>query len=95
VLLTLEQRFYSNRELFHLLHLGAAVFFDAGSAWFADGDGKVAARRQLLKDAGLGLRFGSSRSSRGSMIHLDLAFPLDGGSSIKRVQWLVSTSDTF
>ena len=95
VLLTLEQRFYSNRELFHLLHLGAAVFFDAGSAWFADGDGKVAARRQLLKDAGLGLRFGSSRSSRGSMIHLDLAFPLDGDSSIKRVQWLVSTSDTF
>jgi len=95
VLLTLEQRFYSNRELFHLLHMGAAVFFDAGSAWFEDGDGKVAARRQLLKDAGLGLRFGSSRSSRGSMIHLDLAFPLDGGSSIKRVQWLVSTSDTF
>ncbi|HSS47835.1 MAG TPA: hypothetical protein VLX28_02705 [Thermoanaerobaculia bacterium] len=95
VLLTLEQRFYSNRELFHLFHMGAAAFFDAGSAWFEDGDGKVAARRALLKDAGLGLRFGSSRSSRGSMIHLDLAFPLDGGSSIKRVQWLVSTSETF
>jgi outer membrane translocation and assembly module TamA len=95
VLLTLEQRFYSSRELFHLLHFGAAVFFDAGSAWFEDGDGKVAARRRLLKDAGLGLRFGSSRSSRGSMIHLDLAFPLDGGGSIQRVQWLVSTSDTF
>lgn len=95
MLLTLEQRFYSSRELFHLVHLGAAVFFDAGSAWFEDGDGKVAARRALLKDLGLGLRFGSSRSSRGSMIHLDLAFPLNGGGSIKRVQWLVSTSDTF
>ncbi len=94
-LLTLEQRFYSSRELFHLLHLGAAAFFDAGSAWFADGDGQAATNRKLLKDAGLGLRFGSSRSARGSMIHLDLAFPLDGGSAIKRVQWLVSTSDTF
>jgi outer membrane protein assembly factor BamA len=95
VLLTVEQRFYSNRELFHLLHYGAAVFFDAGSAWFEDGDGKVAADRKLRKDIGLGLRIGSSRSARGSMIHLDLAFPLDGDPSIKRIQWLVSTSDTF
>lgn len=95
VLLTLEQRFYSDREILHLLHAGAAVFFDAGSAWFEDGDGKVAADRKLLKDVGFGLRLGSSRSARGSMIHLDLAFPLDGDRSIKRVQWLVSTSDTF
>ena len=62
LLLTLEQRFFSSRELFHLVHFGAAVFFDAGSAWFEDGDGKVAADRKLLKDVGLGLRFGSSRS---------------------------------
>ncbi|MEO6191950.1 MAG: hypothetical protein ABIS20_02990 [Thermoanaerobaculia bacterium] len=95
VLLTLEQRFFSGRELFHLVHFGAAAFFDAGSAWFEDGEGKVAADRKLLKDVGLGLRIGSSRSSRGSMVHLDLAFPLDGGPAIKRVQWLVSTSDTF
>jgi hypothetical protein len=95
VLFTLEQRFFSDRELFHLLHMGAAVFFDAGSAWFEDGDGKVAADRKLLKDVGLGLRFGSSRSARGSMVHLDLAFPLDGDRSIQRIQWLVSTSDTF
>jgi outer membrane protein assembly factor BamA len=95
VLFTVEQRFFSNRELFHLVHLGAAAFFDAGSAWFEDGDGKIAADRKLYKDIGLGLRFGSSRSARGSMIHLDLAFPLDGDKSIKRMQWLVSTSDTF
>ncbi len=55
----------------------------------------MATDRKLLKDIGLGLRIGSSRSSRGSMVHLDLAFPLDGDPSIKRVQWLVSTSDTF
>ena len=95
VLLTLEQRFFSGREIFHLAHLGAAVFFDAGSAWFVDTRRAASARRQdrkVLKDIGLGLRIGSSRSSRGSMVHLDLAFPLDGDPSIQRVQWLVSTS---
>ncbi|HEV8578786.1 MAG TPA: hypothetical protein VGX68_06840 [Thermoanaerobaculia bacterium] len=96
VLFTVEQRFFSNRELFHLAHLGAAVFFDAGSAWFQDVDGKLAADRELLRDVGIGLRIGSSRSSaRGTMVHLDLAFPLDGGRDVKSLQWLVSTKDTF
>lgn len=99
VLLTLEQRFFSDREIFHLAHLGGAVFFDAGQAWFAGPLSRLDARfyqeRKILKDAGLGLRLGSSRSSRGGVLHLDVAFPLDGRSSIERVQYLVSTSDTF
>lgn len=95
LLLTLEQRFYSDRELFHLLHVGAAVFFDAGSAWFEDGAGKIAAQRKLYQDVGLGLRVGPSRSSHAAMVHFDVAFPLGGSSSLQRVQWLVSTSDTF
>lgn len=100
MLLTLEQRFFSDRELFHLVHLGAAVFFDAGQAWFVNPrsqrDPKLAAQeRRILKDAGLGLRLGSSRSSRGAVLHLDVAFPLDADRSIQRAQWLVTTSDTF
>jgi hypothetical protein len=98
-LLTLEQRFYSDREVFHLAHLGAAVFFDAGQAWFVDTlntrDRALRQDRQTLKDIGLGLRIASSRSSRGAVLHLDVAFPLDGKGSIQRVQWLVSTGDTF
>jgi outer membrane protein assembly factor BamA len=98
-LLTLEQRFYSDREVFHLAHLGAAVFFDAGQAWFVDTltqrDRVLQQERRVLKDVGLGLRIASSRSSRGAVLHLDVAFPLDGNSSIQRVQWLVSTGDTF
>jgi hypothetical protein len=93
VLLNLEQRVYGTREFFHLLYFGGAVFFDAGRAWFAEahsprGEG-------LLTDAGLGLRIGSSRSARGSVVHLDLAFPLNAGPTIKRAQWLVSTSESF
>jgi hypothetical protein len=99
VLLTLEQRFFTNREIFHLAHLGAAVFFDAGQAWFVDEltsrDTYLAQEQKILKDVGFGLRLGSSRSSRGGVLHLDVAFPLDGNSSIERVQWLVATSDTF
>ncbi len=102
VLLTLEQRFFSDRELFHLAHAGAAVFFDAGQAWFVnqpvhgDQDPLFASQeRRILKDIGLGLRLGSSRSSRGGVLHLDVAFPLDGRNNVERVQWLVTTSDTF
>jgi hypothetical protein len=98
-LLTLEQRFYSDREVFHLAHLGAAVFFDAGQAWFVDTltlrDRLLRQERQLLRDIGLGLRIASSRSSRGAVLHLDVAFPLDRSRSIQSVQWLVSTADTF
>jgi hypothetical protein len=98
-LLTLEQRFYSDREVFHLAHLGAAVFFDAGQAWFVDTltlqEQALRQDRKVLKDIGLGLRVASSRSSRGGVLHLDVAFPLDGGSNLRRVQWLVSTADTF
>ena len=87
---------------YDLIHPGAAVFFDAGRAWFIDApvdkyqrffqraDGRV------LRDVGLGLRLGSSRSSRGAVVHLDVAFPLDrSDASLKAVQWLVSTRDTF
>jgi outer membrane protein assembly factor BamA len=98
-LLTLEQRFYSDREIFHLARLGAAVFFDAGQAWFVDTltlqERALRQDRKVLKDIGLGLRIASSRSSRGGVLHLDVAFPLDGGRNLQRVQWLVSTADTF
>jgi outer membrane protein assembly factor BamA len=99
ILFTLEQRFYSDREVFHLAHLGAAVFFDAGQAWFVDTltqqEQALSQDRQVLKDLGFGLRIASSRSSRGGVLHLDIAFPLDGARTLQRVQWLVSTADTF
>jgi outer membrane protein assembly factor BamA len=94
-LFTLEQRFFSDRELFRLATVGAAVFFDAGQAWFVNADPRLEQERRLLKDVGVGLRLGSIRSSRGAVVHLDVAFPLDGDDSIDRVQWLVSTKESF
>ena len=98
-LFSVEQRFYGSREYFHLVNLGAAAFFDAGRAWFVEAPPAFLAlpgiQRRLLKDVGAGLRLGSSRSSGGSVVHLDVAFPLDRSRSIKAVQYLVTTSQTF
>jgi hypothetical protein len=91
-LISLEQRFYTDWELFDLVHVGAAVFLDAGRAWYEEGpfqDDDLG----LLKNVGAGLRLGSSRSSRGQVVHLDVAFPMDGG--VDEVQWLVTSKSTF
>lgn len=92
-LITLEQRFFTNYYPFRLVRVGAAVFFDAGRTW--SGESGRAPNLGLLKDAGIGLRVSPSRSGLGNVVHLDLAFPLDGDTSIKRVQWLVRTKASF
>jgi len=92
-LLTLEQRFYTDWYFFQLFHIGAAVFVDVGRAWFEGGASGVATG--MLRDVGFGLRIGQSRSSRGTLTHIDVAFPLDGDDSIRRVQFLITTSESF
>ncbi len=49
----------------------------------------------VLKDVGVGLRSGNSRSALGNVLHVDIAVPLDGGSDIRQVQFLVSTQRSF
>ena len=92
-LLTIEQRVFTDWYPFRLFRVGGAVFFDAGRTW---GHNPVGAENLgLLRDVGIGLRIGNSRSGIGRMIHLDLAFPLDGDSDIKGMQWLVETKIGF
>ncbi len=92
-LLTVEQRFYTDWHLLRLVNVGAAVFFDMGRAWFSGAGAPP--DLGLLKDAGFGLRLSPSRSGRGTMVHLDVAFPLDRTGSIRSVQWLVTTRESF
>jgi outer membrane protein assembly factor BamA len=91
-LVTLEQRFYTDWHLFRLVHVGAAVFFDAGEAWY---HGDRSSGLGLLRDVGFGLRIGSSRSSSASMVHVDVAFPLDGDRSIDDVQFVIKSRESF
>ena len=92
-LLTLEQRFFTDLNPWKLFRVGAVVFFDAGGVW--SNEETEASNLGLLRDIGVGLRLGSTRSGRGSVVHLDVAFPLDGDGSIRSLQWLVKSKESF
>jgi outer membrane protein assembly factor BamA len=92
-LLTLEQRIYTNWYPWRLARFGAAVFFDAGRTW---GRGVVGdSNPGLLKDFGVGLRFGNTRSGLGNVLHVDFAYALDGEPGIKKFQVNVETKRSF
>jgi len=93
LLLTVEKRFFSNWYPFRLFHVGAAVFYDAGRTW---GDSLVGGPNLgLLTDVGIGLRIGNARSGIGRLLHIDLAFPLDGEDDIDDVQLLIEAKKSF
>lgn len=92
-LLTVEERFYRDREYFHLFRMGAAIFADVGRAW--GGPAGPGRDLGLLRDVGVGLRFGQSRSGHGSIVKVDLAYPFDGDPAIRRAQLLVTAGDSF
>lgn len=92
-LFTLEQRFFTDWYPFRLFHVGAAVFLDVGRTW---GEGPLGTGNDgLLRDVGAGLRLGNARSGIGRMIHIDVAYPLDGDKSISNVQFIVETKLSF
>jgi hypothetical protein len=92
-LFTAEQRWFSDWYPFQLFNVGGAVFYDMGETWGRDPLGSPS--QGTLRDIGLGLRLGNSRSALGNVIHVDLAFPLDGDKSIDSVQVVVETKAKF
>ena len=92
-LFTLEGRYFSSLYLFRLVRVGGAAFYDMGRAW---GGGFVKSPDPgVLRNVGVGLRLGITRSGLGNVIHVDMAFPLDGDPTISRVQYLVTTKQSF
>lgn len=90
--LSVEQRWFTNKYPFRLFRLGAAVFADVGRAW---GENPIGEENQgWLRDVGFGLRIAPVRASR-RIVHIDFAFPLDGDSSIDSVQVLFRARSTF
>ena len=91
-LFTAEERWFTDWYPLRLFHVGAAAFFDAGGAWGANPGGSPPIG--LLRDVGIGLRLGMSRSALANVLHVDLAMPLDG-SDISNLQLLVATKASF
>jgi hemolysin activation/secretion protein len=93
VLMTIEQRVFTDWYPFRMFNIGGAVFADMGRTWGNDPAG--AQQLGWLRDVGVGLRIGNSRSGIGRMIHIDIAFPLDGEQDISNVQLLVEAKRGF
>jgi len=93
VLLTLEERAYTDWYPFRLIRIGGAVFYDGGRAW--GGATPNTGNAGWLSDVGFGLRFLTDRSSKSNILHLDIAFPLNRAQGVDAVQFLVYTRVTL
>ncbi len=95
VLLTLEQRLYSDVYILNLIRLGGALFVDVGRAW--DPDDADGTSRPWLADAGFGLRLASDKAASGRIAHLDFAFPLSarGHEKVGGMQVVLNVRGTF
>jgi outer membrane protein assembly factor BamA len=92
-LFKLEERAYTPWTLWRLFDIGGAAFIDAGRVHGSNPVGTP--NLGWLKDVGIGLRLGNSRSSLGNVIHIDLATPVGGDKRLDRLQLLVGTEATF
>jgi hemolysin activation/secretion protein len=93
VLFTVEQRYFTDWYPFRLFRVGGAVFADVGRVWGQNPAGEV--NQGWLRDVGFGLRFAPTRTGFAKILHLDIAFPLDGDSSIDSVQILIESKRSF
>jgi outer membrane protein assembly factor BamA len=93
VLASFEARAYSDWYPFRLFRVGGAVFYDTGRAWHGENQNTV--NSGWLRDVGFGLRLLSARTSKGNVLHADIAFPLDPDPNIDSVQFLVRTRVAF
>lgn len=68
----LEDRWLIGRDLWQLVNLGAAAFWDGARAWGTGAEGTG-----WLHDAGVGLRVALPHMSANQVIRLDVAWPLE------------------
>jgi outer membrane protein assembly factor BamA len=75
---TIEERFFTRFHPLRLARVGFALFIDVGRVFLRDGESRDrnSSEDGLLADIGFGLRLVPSKSDKGEVIHIDIAFPL-------------------
>jgi hypothetical protein len=91
--LTVEQRFFTDWYPFRLVRVGYAVFADIGRVWGEDARGTP--NLGTLWNVGAGLRFTSPRASSRSVVHVDLAFPINAPADVDSVQLSIEKKASF
>ena len=91
--LTVEARAYTDLYLFSLFRVGWAAFYDVGSAW--GGLDASQPHAEWMQDVGVGLRVFSVRSAQGTVLHADVATPVNRPPGVKGVQFLLKTKSSF
>lgn len=92
-LFTVEERFYTDLYLWQLFRIGAAGFYDLGRAW--GGDNVNTDNPGWLSNIGAGLRIVSARAAFNTVVHVDIAVPLQATASMDKVQFLVTTKSSY
>jgi outer membrane protein assembly factor BamA len=97
-LITIEQRYYGEREWLSLFHMGAAVFYDEGRVWGETGIPQD--QTQSVRNIGIGLRISGTRTGNAeegehNILHIDIASPLDGGKDISKTQLTIKVKKGF
>lgn len=93
VVLSVEQRYYTDWYPWRLFRVGGAVFFDVGRVW---GPNPIDAEQLgWISDAGFGLRLAPTRFGTTKVIHIDIAFPIDPSDDIDSVQVLLEAKRSF
>lgn len=95
VLLSFEERLYTDWHILNLVRVGFAAFVDIGRAWQPGVDDGIA--EDYLADIGVGLRLASSKADVGSIVHIDLSFPLTNRDdpAVDAVQLSLNIKDSF
>jgi outer membrane protein assembly factor BamA len=89
----LEDRLFFVDDLFHLVSLGAVVFFDSGYVWEPN---QGVDFRDLATSAGIGLRIDALRGAGEALFRLDLGWPItDGGSGTHGLGVTISSGQGF
>jgi outer membrane protein assembly factor BamA len=89
----LEDRVFFVNDLFHLVSLGALVFFDTGYVWEP---GQGVQLTDMATSVGIGLRVDALRGAGEALFRFDLAVPItDGGSGKHGPEIVLGTGQGF